>query len=258
MTATTKLALELLQNNAANQVLANTTFAQLNQLVQASVADRINTPPGSPANEALYIITATATGVWAGKENQLAYWLTSTGAWQFIAPREGMLVHVNDEDVYYKYTGSVWEIFAAGMGNSFSGARVSISANKSIPSGILTKVAFDVEDYDDGGYVDLASSTTKITIPITGLYRLSFFSTFASNATGRRVARIQNDAGAVVYARCDMPAVPGGLTTPNGGTDVTLTAGTEINLVVFQDSGGALDLPSNSLERTVFAIQRLK
>lgn len=112
MTATTKLALELLANSASNQVLANTTFAQLNQLVQAGAVDRLTTPPGSPANEALYIITATATGAWAGKENQLAYWLTSTSAWQYITPREGMLIHVNDEDLYYKYTGSIWEAHA--------------------------------------------------------------------------------------------------------------------------------------------------
>lgn len=110
MTTTSKLGLELLANAAANQTLANTTFAQLNQLVQAGVVDRITTPPGSPANEALYIIAATATGVWAGKENQLAYWLTSANAWQYITPREGMLVHVNDEDVYYKYTGSAWSV----------------------------------------------------------------------------------------------------------------------------------------------------
>lgn len=116
MTATTKLGLELLANAAANQTLANTTFAQLNQLVQPAAVDRLATPPGSPANEALYIITATATGVWAGKENQLAYWLTSTGAWQYIVPREGFKVHVNDEDAYYKFNGSAWEIEASGGG----------------------------------------------------------------------------------------------------------------------------------------------
>lgn len=118
MTATTKLDLELLQNGAANQTLSNETFHQLNQLVQASVVDRATTPPGSPANEALYLIIATATGIWAGKENQLAYWLTSTNAWQYVTPREGMIVHVNDEDVFYKYDGSAWAIFSAGGGVS--------------------------------------------------------------------------------------------------------------------------------------------
>lgn len=115
MTTTTKLALELLANNAANQTLANTTFAQLNQIVQAGVVDKdLATPPGSPANEALYIVATGGTGAWSGKDGQLTYWLTSTNAWQFIVPREGMFVHVNDEDVFYKNTGSAWEEFSSG------------------------------------------------------------------------------------------------------------------------------------------------
>lgn len=115
MTTTTKLGLELLANAAANQTLANTTFAQLNQLVQPAAVDKdLATPPGSPADEALYIVASSPTGAWSGKAGNLAYWLTSTGVWQFIVPREGMLVHVNDEDVYYKYSGSAWEILGNG------------------------------------------------------------------------------------------------------------------------------------------------
>ena len=50
MTATTKLALELLANAAANQTLANDTFAQLNQLVMPAVVDKdLAAPPGSPS-----------------------------------------------------------------------------------------------------------------------------------------------------------------------------------------------------------------
>nr|WP_298117457.1 DUF2793 domain-containing protein [uncultured Pseudomonas sp.] len=112
MTTTSKLGLELLANSASNQALANATFAQLNQLVQAGVVDKdLSTPPGSPANEALYIVASGTWGSGSTKTGQLAYWLNSTGVWQFIAPREGMLVHVNDEDEYYKYTGSAWQIF---------------------------------------------------------------------------------------------------------------------------------------------------
>lgn len=115
MTATTKLALELLANAAANQTLANTTFAQLNQLVQAAAVDKdLAAPPVSPANEALYIVAGSPTGAWSGKAGQLAYWLTSTGAWQFIVPREGFIVHVNDEDLFYKYDGSTWVIDSGG------------------------------------------------------------------------------------------------------------------------------------------------
>ncbi|SEE14231.1 DUF2793 domain-containing protein [Pseudomonas coleopterorum] len=117
MTATNKLGLELLQNAAANQTLANTTFALLNQLVQAGVADKdLAAPPASPADESLYIVGASATGAWAGRDGQLAYWLITAGAWQFIEPREGFFLHVNDEDVFYKFTGAAWEVFSGGSG----------------------------------------------------------------------------------------------------------------------------------------------
>lgn len=115
MTATTKLALELLASAAANQTLANTTFAQLNQLVMPAVVDKdLATPPGSPANEALYIVAGSPTGAWSGKAGQLAYWLTSTGVWQFIVPRAGFAVRMLDEldasslPKLYTYTGSAW------------------------------------------------------------------------------------------------------------------------------------------------------
>lgn len=176
MTATTKLALELLQNNAANQTLANTTFAQLNQLVQAGVVDRTNTPPGSPADEALYIITATATGAWAGKENQLAYWLTSTNAWQYVLPREGMLVHVNDEDVYYKYNGSAWEILATGGGSSTIATQSASSTAGALDLSATTAPVI---------LVTLTENITSITMPAGA----------ANQSIERRIVFTQGGAG---------------------------------------------------------------
>ena len=113
MTATNKLELELLASAAANQLLANSTFAQLNQLVMPSAVDRgINTPPISPSNEALYIVGGSPTGAWSGKAGQLAYWLTTTNAWKFVVPKTGFAVRVIDEPdangvpAIYVYTGS--------------------------------------------------------------------------------------------------------------------------------------------------------
>lgn len=114
---TTKLALTDLANGQANYLNGNETFAQLNQLVQAGVVDKdLATPPGSPADEALYIVAASPTGLWSGQAGKLAYWLSAAGAWTFITPREGFLVHVNDEDTYYKYDGSSWAVFSSGGG----------------------------------------------------------------------------------------------------------------------------------------------
>ena len=108
---------ELVAGQAGKELTHNQALAVLDQLAQAVVVDKdLTAPPGSPANGSMYIVAAGATGAWSGKAGQLAYWLTSTNAWQFIVPREGFLVHVNGEDDYYKYDGAAWAAFSPGGG----------------------------------------------------------------------------------------------------------------------------------------------
>lgn len=52
-----------------------------------SVLDRLATPPGSPSTGDRYLIIATATGAWSGKENQIAGWDGS--AWAYTIPTVG-------------------------------------------------------------------------------------------------------------------------------------------------------------------------
>lgn len=200
MTTTTKLALELLANAPANQTLANTTFAQLNQLVQAGVVDRTNAPPGSPANEALYIITATATGAWAGKENQLAYWLTATGVWQYIVPREGFLCHVNDEDLFYKFDGSAWGAYTGGgIANPMTTAGdIIVGGVSGAPARLAMGSALQQMRVNAGGtaleyFTPPSSSGTIVMIPVacsdeataltTGSAKVTFINPFSSTFT---------------------------------------------------------------------------
>jgi hypothetical protein len=149
MSTTSKLGLELLQNAAANQTLANTTFAQLNQLVQPAVLDKdLNAPPTSPADEALYIVGPSPTGAWAGKAAQLAYWLNTTSAWQFISPQNGFMVKVLDEAKWYDYTGSVWEVFSSGEtpAEAVDIVRVyshSVTDLSAITAGVINLVYYD-------------------------------------------------------------------------------------------------------------------
>lgn len=115
MANTSKLGLPLLANGAANQTLANTTFALINQLLMAGVVDKdLSTPPSSPANESLYIVASGNWGTASSKAGQLAFWLADVGAWTFIVPRAGWEVRVLDEldsaglPLVYAYTGSAW------------------------------------------------------------------------------------------------------------------------------------------------------
>lgn len=127
MATTGKLGLELLQNNAANQTLANLTFATLNQVVQLSVVDKdLTAPPGSPADEAAYIVASGNWGTGSSKAGQIAWWSQSAGAWQFIVPKAGWMASVLDEldsngiAKRYGYSGSAWALPESASGGTGS------------------------------------------------------------------------------------------------------------------------------------------
>ena len=77
---------------------------------QDSVLDKdLNTPPGSPSTGDRYITSAppaSATGAWAGHDNEIAEW--NGASWDFTAITEGSAVWVEDEDVVYVFNGTSW------------------------------------------------------------------------------------------------------------------------------------------------------
>lgn len=75
---------------------------------QESVLDRLTTPPGSPNDGDRYIIIATATGDWAGKENQIAEYDGTGLAWVYGIPNEGWTTRVESENLIYTFDGSAW------------------------------------------------------------------------------------------------------------------------------------------------------
>lgn len=80
---------------------------RLGAIVGLSVLDRdLSTPPASPANGARYLIPATATGVWAGKGQQIA--VRVAGAWEFYVPKLGWLCYVEDEQKLCVYKATGW------------------------------------------------------------------------------------------------------------------------------------------------------
>lgn len=123
---TPKLALpELSVAQSSKELTHNQALAMLDQLVQMVVIDKdLSAPPISPANGAAYIVAASATGAWAGKEGQIAYWLTSVAAWTFVAPLTGWEVRVADElDAYgapklYVKSSAGWVIPDAGTASA--------------------------------------------------------------------------------------------------------------------------------------------
>lgn len=79
---------------------------------QAPVITRsLSTPPlGTPAKNDRYIVKATGSGDWATYDNYIAYW--DGFIWKFTTPTEGFICWVKDENLYYRFDGSVWGMLA--------------------------------------------------------------------------------------------------------------------------------------------------
>ena len=107
---TTHLGLPyLLAAQAQKHVTHNEALRLLDAMVQLSVLDRTRTaPPASPADGNRHLVASGATGLWAGWDLNVAFWVD--GAWIRLVPRTGWLVWVAAEGLFLVWTGAAWEV----------------------------------------------------------------------------------------------------------------------------------------------------
>ena len=105
----------------AGQATPETTVNEMVRYIEAGAGhfifkDRdLATPPGSPADGDCYLVAASGTGAWAGKDGKIAFYVNT--AWEFITAIEGFTAWVNDEDAFVSYDGAAWNTFAATAGS---------------------------------------------------------------------------------------------------------------------------------------------
>lgn len=76
------------------------------------ILSSITTPPSTPNNGDRHRIIATATGIWAGKENQIAIYDKDNEAWFFETYPEGAVLYdFNANDYRYVKADGSWEQF---------------------------------------------------------------------------------------------------------------------------------------------------
>lgn len=85
----------------------DTNLKRLGAVVGLSVKDRhLTTPPSIPVNGDRYIVPAGATGVWAGKTNQIAVHINDE--WEYHVPKIGWLCYIEDEAKLSAYKTAGW------------------------------------------------------------------------------------------------------------------------------------------------------
>lgn len=111
--STTHLQLPyLLASQAQKHVTHNEALRLLDAMVQLAVLDRTRTvPPGSPGDGDRHIVAAGATGLWAGWDLNIAYWVD--GAWTRLVPRSGWMAWIAAEAAFVGWDGSAWQALGA-------------------------------------------------------------------------------------------------------------------------------------------------
>lgn len=145
-----------------------------------------------------------------------------------------------------RYTGSAWEYVGAPSGTPVRyGVKAKRTTGQSINNTTWTTVQWDAADeFDDDTMHDPASNNTRITATTGGTFVVFANIGFANNGTGFRIAGFRkNGSGA------EPTLGTATLGSPGAGTDavlsltvpLVLTAGDYLEVMVYQNSGGALN-----------------
>lgn len=155
MADTTKLILPLMaQAQAQKHVTFNESMLALDILVHLSVIDRdLTAPPGSPSDGDTYIVASGATGLWSGKDFNIAAWIN--GAWKFFPPKEGWSAWIEDENVQKVWNGSSWGFPFAASGFISTPPATELT----IASGVVTATqsAHKIDTESDAASDDLVT-----------------------------------------------------------------------------------------------------
>ncbi|MEP2707194.1 MAG: DUF2793 domain-containing protein [Roseibium sp.] len=108
MSDTQRLVLPMLAAaQAQKHVTHNEALLRLDAMNHPLVKSRGLTAPPVATEGEIYLVAASATDVWSGRDHQLAEW--RNGIWEFYAPFEGLAVYLEDERIALRYLTGAWQ-----------------------------------------------------------------------------------------------------------------------------------------------------
>jgi hypothetical protein len=148
---------------AQKHVTHNDALALLDACVQLSVVSR-NTlaAPVNPAPGARYIIGAGATGAFAGRTHQIAYW--DAAGWRFLAPQTGWMAWVASESASFVLDARGWTAVESLLSQLQNLQRLGVGtmADAANPfAAKLNAVLFAARSNGEGGNGDLRFTLNK-------------------------------------------------------------------------------------------------
>lgn len=114
---------------------------------QNTILGTLSAPPGAPDDGDRYLIGASPTGLWAGRDDQIAEWTDANSIWIFTLPVAGMVVRdENAPNNNIVYNGTAW-------------VEVGIADVFTVAIDYTVKIA-------DTVFVDASAGDVTITLPL--------------------------------------------------------------------------------------------
>lgn len=198
--------------------------------------------------------TVTITNDMATKIDAKGDLVVGTGADTYDRLAVGTNNHVLTADSAAS-TGVKW---AAVPTASFKGCQLWKSNNQSINNATYTAITFDSENFDTDGFHSTVTNTSRITIPagLGGKYLITFTAGYAASATGIRGSALYKN-GSQTHIMFQVSASSAADHFFAGSQIMNLTAGDYVEIFLYQNSGGALDVKGLSDNATTFSCQYL-
>lgn len=116
---------------AAKEMTVNEALTTLDAAVQPVVEGVATAPPASPVAGQGWLVEEGATGAFADRSGELAFW--TAGGWRFVAPFEGMSAWRRDADVTVRRVSGAWQTGAAVSVPS-GGSVIDVEARAAVES----------------------------------------------------------------------------------------------------------------------------
>lgn len=149
--------------------------------------------------------------------------------------------------------GTTWQSTALGA-IALIGCRAYRGSSQSIPHATFEVLIPNTESYDVGNMYN--TGTGLATIPSDGYYTIRAVVSWAINANGIRSLIIEKDSTTTIATGSTSVVSANSVHTSHIATTQYFTTGTTIRLVVYQDSGGALNASSGT-GATYFEIHKV-
>jgi hypothetical protein len=135
--------------------------------------------------------------------------------------------------------------------------RVYNSTDWSVANSTSTAIPFNSERYDNDAIHDTVSNTTHLTAKTAGVYRITGSADFDANATGFRDLSIRLNGITSIASQSTNTVGVAYYTKISVSTEYVLAVNDYVELMAFQNSGGALLVKVNNNDSPEFSLVRV-